>query len=142
MPDPGFDGYIIVNKDNIFEGYMVEMYHTRYNPLRFVTGVFVDDDKLAFYKLTASEDCAPLMYVFKDGISSLGEWAVFDYRAILPGGAAKVSLEEMTISDDEGDILKKIEEVKKLILGGGVPGWNEDLIGRANELVDVLKLSL
>ena len=129
-PDPGFIGYIIVDDEGVFEGYMEEQYATR-DPLRFVTGIFDEKyaTKLAYYELTASGQDTPLLFIFPD-ILKLGQFFVIDKDEYNKGGEAKVSLGLYTV--DRG-MLKRIQEIKKRIVGNG-PVWNKDLASKASEL--------
>ena len=135
QPDPGFIGYILVDEYGVFEGYTEELYATSNDKFRLVAGVFVDDSKLVFYKLIASSDFAPLMYVYKNGISELGDWVAFDSDGAHKGGSAKINLER--IDDTPSIALETIAETKEAVLNDGVEDWNGDLFSRASELIGI-----
>jgi hypothetical protein len=128
-PDPGFVGYIIVDEEGNFEGYMDEKY-TKCPP-RFVAGVYVDQ-KMAYYKLVNSSRLTPLVYIFPD-IRENGLWAAVNGGSELIGEPAKIKVEAL---EETSELLEKISQVKSDVSSGHE--WNATLISCAHELTNSL----
>lgn len=143
-----FDGYIVVNDENVFEGYLEPRPPSLDRKLRFVTGVYVEkDERLSFYQLSDFQSHSPILYVFpiirkfrsECGISKNGKWAVFDMDGVTLGdkGEAKIQLDTDTFDQD---LLNKIQEVKENILKGN--RVNNDYISKVGKLFEVFDTKL
>lgn len=148
-PDPGFEGYIIVEEDGSFVGYQNELYgvvvgmediHNELNSTRYVTGYIANNNKdgaegIAYLKLSREDRQTPLMYVVPN-LAMNGNWAAPGWSGFFePKGKAKVSLEEVPADDA---IVQRVNELRDLILNDDNP-MNTNLLDQAYICLDILQ---
>ena len=149
-PDPSFDGYIIVDDDGKFVGYLDELYGpvadmeslcNSLNNLRFITGYIANNGKdgaegICYLKLSQDINQSPLLYVIPN-LDQEGEWGtmlgVFEYFNHL--GCARVSLEKVAESDV---INAKINNLHGLIRDGNST-MNNSLLDQSDVCLGILQ---
>ena len=149
-PDPGFDGYILVEENGRFIGYQDELYgtvvgledlHTELNLVRYITGYIAESNKngtrgIAFYKLSMQEDQSPIMYFCPD-LTEEGVWAVPGVTGYFePQGKARVSIEDVSATD--GLVVGKINELHEQFANSDRLMIME-LLGQVDACLDMLQ---
>ena len=143
-PDPSFAGEIFVDDANVFCGYCNELYDSdmlsEINKTRFLAGALAPNGKngktgIAFYKMSNDPIQSPLMYVIPDleNIQS-GEWAALGgFGYFEPQGKAKITIDEITHSEDKENYIKsQFEKVDRSI------GVNDQLLEQVQCCIDIL----
>ena len=72
-----FIGYFVKRDgDDVIEGYVEEQTGTPYDPVRYITGLYINANQLVFMKMSKDSFLKPLCYVFPN-ISEQGFWSDF-----------------------------------------------------------------
>ncbi len=114
-----FKGFFVMEANSQeIKGYMEEQYKSHYDPMRYIYGLYDENEnKLVYLKLTNEKKLLPLLYAFPD-LNKEGAWSAFSLSGefFVPGcahGFAKATIEEITKNVDElsQKVLETYEQV-------------------------------
>lgn len=125
-PDPSFRGSIMVGSNNFFKGYSKELYAAAGNEVRYIIGYLKSMSPLSvcFYKLSNTEDQAPLIYVVSES-KAVAEWAAPLFGYMTRQGSAIISLTLQKVIEGEEKVIETAQ--KSLLLD---INYNGEIIGQ------------
>lgn len=140
-----FVGYFVKEDgSDVLIGYMEEQYDSPYDPIRYITGMYLEENnQLVFLKMSNEEELSPLMYVFPD-LNKKGVWShyemFFEERFFSCGqadGYAKIKIEEIT--EDTTERSNEIKAIYSKVLEVGLK-INTNLIAKIDEYKEFLDM--
>ena len=140
--DADFIGYFTRSEgDGVIEGYIEEQFPTRYDPIRYIKGLFTDSNQLIFMKMCNDGNLSPLVYSFPN-LNEQGYWSAFHHiGGFFHNGSyeghSTVELEEITSEDEKREIKQKVITIFAEKTSKATP-LNRDLLYDAKSLIDFL----